>query len=481
MRRSVALRVGGALVIALAGIAGTASAGSEPMAASRLAASRAPAFPLKVTWMPGYPAPGTPARYNRVGVIKVGPADARNVLVFEPGTSAAASYFVPLAKWIASTARGWQVWAVQRRENLFDDESELNLAKEGKASSTQVFEYYLGFLADKSVTHHIAISRYLNVPYAKRWGMNVAVRDLRIVIRAAEKLGGRVVLAGHSLGGSVVTAYATWDFHGRPGADGLAGLVYDDGGSGPAEPAATAAAALSALNVPAATPWLAFGGIAAPFAGLFNATGALGVLMAPNSPSLGQAFPLLPAYLKPTVPVTNEAQYGYALNAATSPPSLLAAQAHLGTGISARTIGGYHTWNQAGALTPITRYATMFAGAGILDANGTEWYFPQRLTDDTAAVGNGIANPAQKILDVDATMGRHLPHRLLIYAFGTALGRSRVLDAAKALAAQSHIPARNLVLVNRERTYAHNDPAGAYPENAFFRHLIQFLRRAARS
>jgi hypothetical protein len=181
--------------------------------------------------------------------------------------------------------------------------------------------------------------------------------------------------------------------------------------------------------------------------------------------------------VKPSVPVTNEAQYGYALNAATSPMSLLAAQAHLGTGVSSRTIHGYHTWDGSGALTPITRYAAMFAGAGILNANGTEWYFPQRLADDTGAVGNGLGNPAQTILDVQATMGRHLPHRLRIYAFATALGGRGVLLDAQALAAQSHIPARHLVLVDRETTYSHNDPNGAYPHNAFFSHLIPFLDR----
>ena len=39
------------------------------------------------------------------------------------------------------------------------------------------------------------------------------------------------MLGGHSLGGGVVTAYATWDFGGQPGANGLSGLVYIDGGS----------------------------------------------------------------------------------------------------------------------------------------------------------------------------------------------------------------------------------------------------------
>ena len=35
---------------------------------------------------------------------------------------------------------------------------------------------------------------------------------------AAQRGGRKVVLGGHSLGGSITTAYATWDFGGRPGA-----------------------------------------------------------------------------------------------------------------------------------------------------------------------------------------------------------------------------------------------------------------------
>jgi pimeloyl-ACP methyl ester carboxylesterase len=450
------------------------------VAVAAWAALAAPAgAAVHVTWMSGFRATGTPARYDRVGVIKVGPSHAKNVLVLEPGTSAAASYFVPLAKWVVAKAKGWQVWAVQRRENLLDDESRLNLAKRGQASPKQVFNYYLGWLANKNVKHHMQFIPNSSVKFAKRWGMNVAVQDLHRVIRAARRLGGRVVLGGHSLGGSVVTAYATWNFAGRAGADGLSALVYIDGGSGPPESASAAHHALSSLDSSKTSPWLTFGGIAAPFAGLFNATGSLGVLTAPNAPSLGQKFPYLPKDLKPKVPVTNEGQYGYALNVGTSPAALAAAQAHLGRGVSSRTIHGYHTWNGAGALTPIKRYAAMFAGAGILNANGTEWYFPQRLTDDTAGVGNGLANPAQKVLNVHSTMGRHLPHTLLIYAFCTSLGKKAVLDAARSLAAQSHIPRKHLVLVNRQSTYAHNDPAGAYPHNAFFAHLIPFLKRVA--
>jgi len=117
----------------------------------------------------------------------------------------------------------------------------------------------------------------------------------------------------------------------------------------------------------------------------------------------------------------------------------------------------------------------MFSGYPMTNVDGTEWYFPIRLTDDSAAVDNGNANPAQKVLDVDATMGHHLPKNLRIYAFGARLGGAGVLQDARDLAKQSHIPQGNLTLINRQSTYSHNDPAGAYPNNVFFAHLVPFL------
>jgi pimeloyl-ACP methyl ester carboxylesterase len=445
-----------------------AAALSAPSAAS--AASR----PLSVEWMKGYAAPGTPARYDRVGVLKVGPSSAKNVLVLEPGTSAGSAYFVPLARWIVAKAKGWQVWAVERRENLLEDQSELDLAKEGKATAAQLYDYYLGYLKDPTITDHFHPVATASVAFAKQWGMQVAVEDLRDVIAAAHRLGGKVVLGGHSLGGSVVTAYATWDFSGKPGADGLAGLLYIDGGSwATAETAQQAAATLATLDKSTTSPWLSFGGIPAPYAGIFEATGAVAALKFPDQPSLVEASGLLPAAVVPPVPVTNLGLYGYALNAATSPKTLLAAQAHLGKGLS--STGPPYGWDGAGALTPITRFATMFSGMGIEGVTGTEWYFPQRLTDDTGAVDDGNANPADQVLDVDATMGHQLPKSLRIYAFATVLGGEKVLQAAKTLAAQSKIPASHLTLVNQDTTYSHNDPAGAYPNNAFFAHLVPFL------
>jgi pimeloyl-ACP methyl ester carboxylesterase len=463
-----------ALCCAAAAAASCGSSSTSPGSSSSSGGSS----PTGVTWMNSYAVPGTPAQYDKVGVIKVGSRDAKNVLVLEPGTSAGSAYFVPLAKWIVSKASGWQVWSVERRENLLEDQSQLNLFKEHRISSTQLYDYYLGYLKDPSITEHFRLIPDSSVEFAKQWGMNVAVQDLRTVIEAAKREGGKVVLGGHSLGGSVVTAYATWDFGGRAGADDLAGLVYIDGGSTPTPVSAQQAALeLQSLDSPSTSPWLAFGNISAPYAGIFNATGSAAALLDPNSRSLGQSSGLLPKALVPPVPVSNVGQYGYALNVATSPSSLEAAQAHLGTGISPK--GPVHGWNGAGALTPISRYAAMFSGEGMLNVDGTEWYFPQRLSDDTGAVANGNANPAQSVLDLDATMGHSLPRNLRIYAFGARLGGARVPEAATLLAQQSGIPMSNLTLENYQNTYAHNDPAGAYPNNAFFDHLVPFLDTVA--
>ena len=428
------------------------------------------AVPVSFEQIRGFDAPGTPDRYNRVGVLRTGPSSARNILVLNPGTSASAAYFVPLAKTIVSKAKGWQVWAVERRENLLEDHSMLDQAKEGRATSKQLFDYYLGWLTDPSITNHFQLIPDSEVGFARQWGMRVEVEDLRRVVLAASEQGRKVVVGGHSLGGSITTAYATWDFNGKPGAKGLSGLVFIDGGSSPT-PVTPEEAMQSLQRLQSSSPWLSFGGIAAPFAGLFSSGGSTLTITDPNGPSIAQAWPLLPANLKAPVPATNEAQYGYALDTETSPPALAAAQAHLG---HLATSGSPRGWVGAGELTPIQRYAEMFSGAGLKGLDGTAWYHPQRLTIDSGAVAAGNANPAQSVLDVRATRGDDLKG-LRIYAFGAALGGQRVLDAATTLARQSHIPKRNLTLVNRQATYAHNDPNSASPENDFVEHLVPFL------
>ena len=599
---------------------------------------------------------------DKIGIIKIRPEgeEAKNVLVLEPGTSAAAAYFVPFAKSLVAATPGWQVWAVERRENFLEDQQELTKYKFGElpaelrnentgeeeTPTEQFFNYYLGYnqqdqaratkeaqaqieakvaaivtpqaeaevhakvnrivgeeveayvieqvfpqayaesagaepalaedirrdAGEYSATHaeeiaeveyqdagrYLAengekleqegeaiglelgasyaaehatelqaeglelgerifaelVGRYTNhyepvpnalVEFAKNWGMARTVKDLELVIHKAKALGGKVVLGGHSLGGSVVTAYATWNFNGHPGAKGLSGLVYDDGGSGPASIAseAEAQARLEALDAPGETPWLAFGGIPAPDLGLFSLTGSALTTVEPKGPSQLEKFSFLPEDLRAPAkdsPATNEAGFGYSVNYKTSPTSLAAAQIHGGEGIEEEAeADGLHGWNGANALTPVGRYAEMLSGTGLREASGSEWYFPARLTLDTGAVNNGVETPSQKVLGLRTTMGRDLkdvaPHRsqLHILAIDTELdtllgagGKETTLTEAEALAAQNGIPSSDVTLIDRLDSYSHNDPAGALPEahegvegNVFFRELKPFLERTA--
>jgi pimeloyl-ACP methyl ester carboxylesterase len=422
----------------------------------------------------GFDETETPTKYDKVGVIETGPKSAKNVLVLIPGTSASAAYFQPLAKDIVRGVKGWQVWSVERRENLLEDHSVVNQAKAGKATPQELFEYYLEFNTDESITDHYEFVEEADVPFARNWGMEVAVEDIHRVVERAKRLGGEVVLAGHSLGGTITTAYATWDFGGKPGAADLDGLVYIDGGGG-ATPVAPEEATASLDELAAGTPWLTFGGIPAPFAGLFNVVASTGVLLDPDGQGELRTWELLPENLKPVgVNPTNIAQYGWALDVKTSPPGLRAAQAHLG---QFQPEGDPREWDPTGALTPVERYAEMFSGTGLKNHDGTAWYHPLRLTIDSGAVANGNANPAQEILDVHAIHGSELPKRLRIYAFGASLGGARVVEGAQALAQQSGIPADQLTLLDRSETYAHNDPAGASPDNEFLDELLPFLRQ----
>jgi pimeloyl-ACP methyl ester carboxylesterase len=472
------------------------------------AGAGAAGVPVKRVWMAAPTAPETPSSFslpgshlprglnlNQVGVIKVGSKKAKNVLVFEPGTSAGAAYIVPFAKSLVEKLGDWQVWSVERRENLLEDQSMVNKAKRGLATPAQLFHYYLGYLTEKPATgKHMNMIPTSAVTFARKWGMNVAVEDLHTVIQSAKALGGKVVLSGHSLGGSVVTAYATWDFSGSPGADGLSGLVYDDGGSSPT-PISKEQAEERLAKLSGDTPWLAFGGIGAPFLGLFSTLGGMSAVTAPNEASLAENFPLLPSNLKPKnekgelIPVTNEAEFGFGVNVGTSPPTLLAAQVHAGTGLTeTANEEGLFEWNGAGAISPLRRYAEMLAGTGIRRADGDEWYFPERLTIDTGAVAEGNANPAQEVLGEHAIHGHELPTTLKILAISSeldkAFGGGSVLTSAEVLASQSGIPPENLTLIDKESEYAHNDPAAAMPGgdiegNAFYAAMVPYLEGIA--
>jgi hypothetical protein len=424
-----------------------------------------PASADRVFTVDGAKAPG-PARYDRVRVIEQGPRGADDVLVLVPGTSGGAAYFRPVARAVAARLPGWKVWSVDRRENLLEDHSVLGPVVARERPATDAFRYYLESLTDPAITPRF--TPVAEADYARRWGMGVAVRDLRNVIRAARKGGRNVVLGGHSLGATIAIAYATWDFGGRAGAEDLAGLVLIDGGSG-GSPIRRAAARDELEELAGGSPFLDLSGFGLPWAiGVLNAVGSTLAVQEPDAPAVLATWQPLPAALRPPVPATNAAGYGYAVDNDTSPANLALVHMHIGR---LAATGDPRPWAD-GELGTVARAAEMFSGIEGID--GTAWYHPRRLSIDGQAVAGGVANPAQRVLGVRATHGRDLD--LPIYAIETSLGAGRVLKGARALARRSGVPRRMVTLVDRHTTYDHIDPLSALPDrNAFVRTVVPFL------
>ena len=336
----------------------------------------------------GFAAPGTPANLDQVGVLKIGSKRARNVLVLNPGTSAGSAYFLPFAQDIVATREGWQVWSVERRENQLEDQSVLDLAKQGTATSNSC-----------STTTSVGSPTRRHQPLPadprrrrllrSRLGHERRDRGPPPRRRGRAREGRKVVLGGHSLGGSITTAYATWDFNGVPGADGPRGSRVHRRREQP-DPGQPAQATASLQSLQSGTPWLAFGGIPAPFLGLFSATGSPRRTVDPDSASLGQPF----AARFPPIS-SRRSQRRTRRSSATRSTPHVTAQPPCGAGArrpARRDRQPTRVGPGRGDLTdPAVRGDVV--GHRPPRHRRQAWYHPQRLTIDAGAVADGNATP----------------------------------------------------------------------------------------
>ena len=405
--------------------------------------------PMKVP-----PGPG-PAKYDRVFVQQLGPAAAHTVLVLVPGTSGGAGGVTPVARDIVRRVPGLQVWIVDRREQAFEDTSVFR-SRDPQAAQ----DYYLG-LQYRRVDG--ASARYV-----ADWGLKLQLSDLRSVIRRARAGGRRVILGGHSAGASTAVAYAAWDFGGRAGYRDLDGLVLIDGGLlGSFDSADLARAKRELADIRTGKVFLDLLGFGIPeINGIFAQVGALWAYERPDEPSALQEFPLLPAIFKPSVRVTNEAQFAYAFDETTSPDSLALIHIHAGRLADA---GDPRGW-QDGELTPIRRFAKAYSADS---PNATEWYYPRRLLLDFDAASPLRQTPAARYLGLRLLHGKQID--LPLYAYSTDLTEGRVARGARRLARISRV--RRPTVVD-DRSAAHLDPLSAAPStNRFLKTVVPFLKR----
>jgi pimeloyl-ACP methyl ester carboxylesterase len=416
-----------------------------------------------------------PAAFDHVSVEKFGPRKAKRILVLMPGTAGGAGDFSVVARELVKRVPGLGVWAIDRRSQPLEDTAMFESALAGRATPEQAFDYYLGWLSNGGTpADHFQFLDPETVPFAKRWGMKVALQDARKVVRRAGERGRRVLLGGHSLGASLAAAYAAWDFHGVPGFRALDGIVLIDGGLLGSFDAFTREEAEQRLAGLEQQPFLDLLGIGIPeAAGLFAEAGGLFALQKPDeSAATLQGFPLLPAEFRPPVEVTNEGLFGYAFDRDTSPQSL--SLLHINAGRLAAA-GSPRPWVDGG-VTPVRRLARTFAQE---PANAVEWYFPFRLTIDT----NGANQMRQN--EVAEFLGLRLEHTnkidVPVYAFQTDLTDGRVLRGARTLIDRSRTTLRESKLIDGDPRQSHLDPLTAAPEtNGFARTVARFIKRATR-
>lgn len=415
------------------------------------------------------PGPG-PQTFDRVYARQFGPRQAERVLVLMPGTLGGAGDFTLLARDLTKRVDSLQVWAIDRRSQPLEDTAMFERALAGEATLQEMFDYYLGWITNGgSPADHFDFVDPATVPFAREWGMEVALEDARRVVRAAGKDGREVLLGGHSLGASLTAAYAAWDFKGTPGYTDVDGLVLIDGGLlGSFDGFDLAEAQQAVADLEQGNPFLDLLGLGIPeVAGVFAEVGAIHARLAPDAPAALQDFALLPEEFKPPVPATNAAAFGYAFDRDTSPESLGLLHVNAG-GLAAA--GDPRPWDDGG-VTPLARLAENF---GQEPTNGVEWFFPRRLTIDT----NGADELRQN--DVARFLGLRLRHAkridVPIYAFQTDLTDGDVLRGARRLVKLAQTERADAMLVQGAPQQSHLDPLTAVPaRNEFTQTLIDFL------
>jgi pimeloyl-ACP methyl ester carboxylesterase len=418
------------------------------------------------------PAGPGPAQFNQVFVDKYGPKDGERILVLMPGTIAGSGNFTLAARYLVKHVEGLQVWAIDRRSQALEDTAMFEQTLKGQKSLQEMFDYYLGFLDGATPPDQYSFVEGNAHPYARDWGMEVALNDVRAVVLKARAKGKRkVVLGGHSLGGSLTVAYAAWDFNGRPGYKDIDGMVAIDGGLlGSFDTLDTLAETQNAINqLEVGNPFADLLGLGIPeVTGIFAEVGGLYARLAPNSAaSTLQNFSALPPQFNPPYAVTTQGLFGYAFDRDTSPQDL--ALIHINGGTLAAA-GNPRPWEDGG-VTPVARLAATF---GQEPANGVEWFFPRRLTIDTDAASAMTRNPPANFLGLRLFHTKKVD--VPLYVVQTELTDGNVLQGGRNFISRAKTTRKESMLVNAETEQSHLDPLIAAPKtNRFYRTVDDFL------
>ena len=206
------------------------------------------------------------------------PTKAHSVVVLMPGFLAGGKGFDQLARNTVRTAaargRNVEVWGLDRRANCLEDHHGMRAAARAR-SILPAFDYYYG---GKEVDgkRFPGFRSAQDAKFLEDFGVERTVRDwYTVLVRempGQSRRAERVICGGHSLGGPLTAAFASWDFDGNPDTKrdagynqcaafvGLDTTVELDGSSGEAAGAgeafeyASRSGAAPFVNAPPLTP-----------------------------------------------------------------------------------------------------------------------------------------------------------------------------------------------------------------------------------
>ena len=364
--------------------------------------------------IPGFAETHTPDRLNKALFVRYSlpkPGKASAVIVLMPGFLGGSSNFDRLARNVVSANPSLEVWAVDRRSNLLEDNSVLSKAYLER-DPMQGWRYHI---RDAGKTNGFKPLEAAQLGFMGSWGLEVHLEDLRRVVQLARGYGGRVILGGHSLGAAMVSLYAGWDFAGTPGYKDLDGLLLLDGvagrtgtGAGITErdyedgligPFGIRGAGRAALEAGTGVPF--FSAMGFDPAGLARlSAGSLLAAFDPNGDSPGGVVPYAASNLAAAMAAGDN---NYALVSAFSISSGYARNAAVAINALGYFVGNAGVLSISGVQPAATRVEWQSPAATDLNeltdpedftqrfynplGDYQEWYFPVRLSLDIGAAG----------------------------------------------------------------------------------------------
>ncbi len=200
----------------------------------------------------------TTIRYRAPASV-TGGADPRIVVIFIPGFLGGAATFAPLAEeFVTEMGGAAEVWAVDRRPNLFEDRRGSIHAQAGTEQALEEgAQFYFPETASSDIDEDGVVDPPFTLPDAfdgtargfllpsqdelrpimSSWGVDVYMRDWKTLVDEARALvgpDGIVLFGGHSQGTTWTGLFAAYDFDPTAGVDAafekVDGLILLEGG-----------------------------------------------------------------------------------------------------------------------------------------------------------------------------------------------------------------------------------------------------------